>query len=255
MRGRTLWARSMRGGGRRLWGRRLGLRCVGFGAACGQQEGGEQEAGAARARHRTEYPPRAANAKVAQDGTPARRNSRVSEFRATFVTDPASQDTTISVPPGTTRRDRPMPQLHALFQTAHKRSIDVSPTQRRVLEQFAAADTPDENVRLRARIILAWADGISGQVSAELLSTSRRTVTKWRARFTRGGVEALWDRPRPGAPRTISQQAVAELLRLRQSPPPYGKPRWTTRMLAEQTGLSQSTVVRLARGAQQPVDH
>jgi transposase len=148
-----------------------------------------------------------------------------------------------------------MPQLHALFQTAHKRSIDVPPTQRRILEQFAAADTSDENVRLRARIILAWADGISGQVSAELLSTSRRTVTKWRARYTRGGVEALWDRPRPGAPRTISQQAVAELLRLRQSPPPYGKPRWTTRMLAEQTGLSQSTVVRLARGAQPPVDH
>jgi transposase len=141
-----------------------------------------------------------------------------------------------------------MPHPHLLLPNAHKRSIEVSPTQRRVLEQFAAVDSPDENVRLRARIILAWVDGISGQVSAELLSTSRRTVTKWRARFARGGVEALWDRPRPGAPRTISQNAVAELLRLRQSPPPYGKPRWTTRMLAEQTGLSQSTVVRLARG-------
>jgi transposase len=143
-----------------------------------------------------------------------------------------------------------MPHAHSLPPTAHKRSIEVSATQRRVLEEFAASETPDENVRLRARIILAWIDGISGQVSAETLSTSRRTVTKWRARFVRGGVEALWDRPRPGAPRTISQQAVAELLRLRQSPPPYGKPRWTTRMLAEQTGLSQSTVVRLARDQQ-----
>lgn len=144
-----------------------------------------------------------------------------------------------------------MPQPQLLLPTAHKRSITVSPTERRVLEQFAAADSADENVRLRARIILAWADGISGQESAELLCTSRRTVTKWRARFARGGVEALWDRPRPGAPRTIPQNAVAELLRLRQSPPPYGKPRWTTRMLAEQTGLSQSTVVRLARVAMQ----
>jgi transposase len=140
-----------------------------------------------------------------------------------------------------------MPSPDSSLPTAHKRSINVSATQRRVLEQFAASDTADENVRLRARIILAWIDGISGQLSAELLSTSRRTVTKWRARFARGGVEALWDRPRPGAPRTICQNAVAELLRLRQSPPPYGKPRWTTRMLAEQTGLSQSTVVRLAR--------
>jgi transposase len=140
-----------------------------------------------------------------------------------------------------------MPNPDTVLPTAHKRVINVPATQRRVLEQFAASDAADENVRLRARIILAWVDGISGQLSAELLSTSRRTVTKWRARFARGGIEALWDRPRPGAPRTISQNAVAELLRLRQSPPPYGKPRWTTRMLAEQTGLSQSTVVRLAR--------
>jgi transposase len=140
-----------------------------------------------------------------------------------------------------------MPRVHSLFQTTHQRSIEITPSQRGMLEQYAAANAPDENVRLRARIILAWADGISGERSAVQLSTSRRTVTKWRARFVEGGVRALWDRPRPGAPRTISEQAVAELVRLRQSPPPYGEPRWTTRMLARQTGLSQSTVVRLAR--------
>lgn len=140
-----------------------------------------------------------------------------------------------------------MPHVHSLFQTSHKRTIEITPSQRRALEQYAAADAPDENIRLRARIILAWADGVSGERSAAQLSTSRRTVTKWRARFAEGGVQALWDRPRPGAPRTISQQAVEKLHILRQSPPPMGMPRWTTRMLAKQTGLSQSTVVRLGQ--------
>jgi len=140
-----------------------------------------------------------------------------------------------------------MARVHSLFQTSHKRTIELSQSQRRVLEEYAAPDAPDENVRLRARIVLAWADGISGERSALQLSTSRRTVTKWRARFAEGGVQALWDRPRPGAPRTISEQAVEQLQRLRQSPPPYGEPRWTTRMLAQQTGLSQSTVVRLGQ--------
>jgi transposase len=146
-----------------------------------------------------------------------------------------------------------MARVHSLFQTSHKRTIEISPSQRRALEQYAAPDAPDENVRLRARIILAWADGISGERSAAQLSTSRRTVTKWRARFVEGGLEGLWDRPRPGAPRTISQQKVEQLQRLRQSPPPYGQPRWTTRMLAQQTGLSQSTVVRLGQMSRSPM--
>lgn len=123
----------------------------------------------------------------------------------------------------------------------------LTPAQRRDLEQLASAYTPDEAVRLRARIILSWAEGLTGEHSARLLDTTRRTVSKWRSRFREGGVQALWDRPRPGAPRTISELQISELLRLHRSPPPRGKPRWTTRMLAQRTGLSQSTVVRISR--------
>ncbi|PRQ05025.1 hypothetical protein ENSA5_04510 [Enhygromyxa salina] len=130
----------------------------------------------------------------------------------------------------------------------HDRSpIKLTSKQRLALLRLASSETPDETVRLRAKIILRWAAGDTGAQSAAQLGTSRRTVSKWRARFREGGVVALWDRPRPGAPRTISQRKIAELLRLRQSPPPHGKPRWTTRMLAQRTGLSQSTVVRVAR--------
>ena len=44
----------------------------------------------------------------------------------------------------------------------------------------------------------------------------------------------------------------AELERLRQTPPPAGKSRWTTRLLAQHTGMSQSSVVRLDRERRAP---
>jgi transposase len=127
-----------------------------------------------------------------------------------------------------------------------QRNVNLTPQQRMELTLLASRETPDEAVRVRALIILSWASGATGARSAALLNTSRRTISKWRTRFEEGGVDALWDRPRPGAPPTISQRKVSELLRLRQSPPPIGMPRWTTRMLAQRTGLSQSTVVRIA---------
>src|SRR5690606_32787264 len=60
--------------------------------------------------------------------------------------------------------------------------------------------------------------------------------------------------PRPGAPRTVSDGKIAALLRLRRSPPPEGKPRWPTGMLAHNTGLNQSTSVRLERQMRAPAD-
>jgi transposase len=123
----------------------------------------------------------------------------------------------------------------------------LSPSERLELEQLASPDNPDETLQLRAQIILSWANGATGEQSAAALSTSRRTVSKWRGRFREAGVEGLVDAPRPGAPRTIDERKIAELLRLQNSPPPQGRSRWTTRLLAEHTGLSQSTVVRISK--------
>jgi transposase len=123
----------------------------------------------------------------------------------------------------------------------------LTPSERLELNRLASVDNSDATLQLRARIVLSWAAGATGDESAKLLETSRRTVSKWRSRFRHGGIDALLDLPRPGAPRIIADEKIAELLRLQSSPPPHGKSRWTTRMLAEHTGLSQSTVVRIAR--------
>ena len=120
----------------------------------------------------------------------------------------------------------------------------LSPSERVELERLASDQYPDETLRLRAHIILCWAQGMTGEECAARLATSRRTVSKWRGRFRDAGIDGLVDAPRPGAPRTIDDGKIAELHRLRNSPPPQGRSRWTTRLLAEHTGLSQSTVVR-----------
>ena len=123
--------------------------------------------------------------------------------------------------------------------------IQLTPHQRLELLRIASSTNEDESLRMRALIVLSWADGATGAQSAALIGTSRRTVSKWRTRFRRQGIAGLQDRPRPGAPRRVPDVKIDELERLRQTPPPQGKPRWTTRMLAKHTGLSQSTVARV----------
>jgi transposase len=142
---------------------------------------------------------------------------------------------------------QPLPHPPSPLTRASRREPLLSPSEQLELSRLASTDHEDEALRMRARIVLSWAAGVTGAQSAQALGTSRRTVSKWRSRFREGGVDALKDRPRPGARQTLDPALVAEVLRLRDSPPPHGKARWTTRMIAAHTGLSQSTVVRIVR--------
>jgi polyphosphate kinase len=86
-------------------------------------------------------------------------------------------------------------------------------------------------------------------VAAEL-GLSRDTVRKWRSRFLAMRLAGLRDAPRPGAPRTITDEQVAGVItRLLLEPPPAGRRRWSTRLMAAETGMSQSAVSRIWRQA------
>jgi transposase len=76
---------------------------------------------------------------------------------------------------------------------------------------------------------------------------SRGTVTRWRARFLAGRLDALHDEPRPGVPRTITDAQVEEIVvrTLEQVPP--GATHWSKRELARQAGISPSSVLRIWR--------
>ncbi|MDX2897387.1 helix-turn-helix domain-containing protein, partial [Streptomyces scabiei] len=80
----------------------------------------------------------------------------------------------------------------------------LSDTERRTLQGWARRRTTAQGLALRARIVLACADGGSNIAVAARLGVNRGTVTKWRAGFLRARLDGLSDEPRPGVPRTIT---------------------------------------------------
>jgi transposase len=73
-------------------------------------------------------------------------------------------------------------------------------------------------------------------------------VTKWRARFAQHRLDGLLDEPRPGRPRTVSDEKVEEVIvRALESPPPDAGTHWSTRQMAQVAGVSQATVSRVWR--------
>jgi len=97
----------------------------------------------------------------------------------------------------------------------------------------------------RAQIILMSATGLTNTVIAQSVGLSIRMVGIWRQRFIDQGLMGLYDQPKPGAPRTISDEQVAQLVKKTLNKKPKGATHWTCRSIAKQTNLSKSTVQRI----------
>ena len=80
---------------------------------------------------------------------------------------------------------------------------------------------------------------------ARRLRLSDATVGKWRKRYRMQGIEGLHDELRAGRPRTHDDERVAEVINTAlQTRPPDGATHWSVRAMAEQSGVSKSTVQR-----------
>jgi transposase len=103
-------------------------------------------------------------------------------------------------------------------------------------------------VARRARIILACAEeGSNNQSVARKLRLNPKTVGTWRRRFVEHRLEGLLDEPRPGAPRTVTDEQVEEVVIRTLESTPRGATHWSTRSMAKATGLSRMTVSRIWR--------
>ena len=98
---------------------------------------------------------------------------------------------------------------------------------------------------LRARIVLACQQDRSNREIGREVRATAQTVGKWRSRFQRSRLDGLLDEPRPGAPRTISDEQVERVIAKTLREKPRAATHWSSRTMAKATGLSQSAVVRI----------
>lgn len=101
-------------------------------------------------------------------------------------------------------------------------------------------------VAFRARIVLACAEA-SDTAVARRLRTTKTTVAKWRGQFVDRRLAGLYDEPRVGAPRTISDAAIEAVIVRTLETSPAGETHWSTRTMARAAGISHSTVGRIWR--------
>src|SRR5579863_2409769 len=78
--------------------------------------------------------------------------------------------------------------------------ISVTDDQRSTLENWARRPQTAQALALRARIVLACAEGKPNGVVARQVRVRQQTVGKWRSRFVSQGLEGLLDERRPGTP-------------------------------------------------------
>jgi transposase len=125
------------------------------------------------------------------------------------------------------------------------RKIVLEPEVCKQLESLAGSRSLPHALVTRARIVLMAAEGTENIVIARELGMSRISVGKWRQRFAEDGVQGLHDELRPGRPRTIGDEQIAQLICRTLRNQPHNATHWTTRLIAEETGISKSTVQRV----------
>jgi transposase len=99
----------------------------------------------------------------------------------------------------------------------------------------------------RARLVLACTDNVPNSAVARRHRTSNATVGKWRTRFVERRLDGLYDEPRIGAPRTITDDAVEAVIVKTLETLPKGETHWSTRTMAAKAGISHTMVGRIWR--------
>ena len=123
----------------------------------------------------------------------------------------------------------------------------LSEDERHTLENWARRRSTAQGLALRARIVLACAEGGSNLAVAARLGVNRSTVSTWRARFLARRLDGLGDEPRPGVPRTITDAQVEEVVIRTLEEVPEGATHWSKRELARRVGISPTSVHRIWR--------
>ena len=128
-----------------------------------------------------------------------------------------------------------------------KKPLEIADEDRDKLRTIALRPKSAQAMAMRARIVLSCGQGMSNSEVARKLHMAGATVGKWRERFRKLGLEGLLDEPRVGAPRKITDRQIEEVVTKTLESMPANSTHWSTRLMAEETGLSQNAIVRIWR--------
>jgi len=125
--------------------------------------------------------------------------------------------------------------------------IELSDQERLQLQAWTRRRTSAQALALRSRIVLAAAEGLRNTEIAERLGINRAMAAKWRSRFAEQRLDGLTDEPRPGRPRTITDEQVDAVITTTLESTPKEATHWSTRSMAKEVGLTQTAVSRIWR--------
>ena len=126
--------------------------------------------------------------------------------------------------------------------------VELTDDERDTLERWARRPKSAQALALRCRIVLACADAdrTNGEIAVQL-GVTPATVGKWSRRFVDHRLDGLHDEPRPGVPRSITDDDVERVIVKTLEETPTDATHWSTRSMAKATGMSQSGVSRIWR--------
>ncbi len=125
--------------------------------------------------------------------------------------------------------------------------LELSEADREQLESMVRSRSLPHGLVRRAEIVLLAADGWPNDAVAGAVGVTRATVGKWRQRFLESGLQGLHDEARPGAPRSIKDEQVSEVIYKTLKAKPKDETQWSVRSMGEETGLTKDAVHRIWR--------
>ena len=125
--------------------------------------------------------------------------------------------------------------------------IALGPAERAELEALASRRKTAQALAMRARIVLACAEGRQSKDVAVALQVTAGTVGKWRRRYAALRLDGLYDEPRSGTPRSIDDARIEALIARTLESQPANASHWSSRGMAKASGVSVSSVQRIWR--------